>query len=73
MATQVNITSIVGVPPFNVWVCDNCESNQICTYIDTIYTGDSLSFTLPSEFENLTTYCIKVTNTLNCTECICIT
>lgn len=72
MATQVNISSIVGTPPYNIWVCDNCGSNQICTYID--YTvSNSFSFTLPSEYENLTTYCIKIIDSKDCTDCICIT
>lgn len=71
MATQVNISSINGIPPFNVWVCDNCGSNNTCTYVGTT-SSPSYSFTLPLGYENLPSYCVKVIDNLDCNQCTCL-
>ena len=67
MSVQVNITSIVGTPPFNVWVCDSTSNNNTCLYIATTI-NNSYSFDLPIEFQNASVYCIKIIDAEGCVE-----
>ena len=71
MATQVNITSLNGVPPFNIWVCYGCNEGDTCTFIATT-SASSYSFTLPLGYENVPTYCVKVFDNLDCEQCTCL-
>ena len=65
MSTQVTLTSISGTPPYNIWVCDTTGNTQTCIYVST--TPDSpYSFILPSEFENVTQFYIKLTDGYGC-------
>lgn len=71
MATQVNITSINGTPPFNIWVCYDCGENSTSTFIATT-SSSSYSFTLPLGYENVPSYCVKVYDYFECEQCTCL-
>lgn len=65
MPTVVNISSLSGAAPFNIYLCDNPQT--LCVYIDTIYLG-----LLPYEFEvpelliNSSSFVLKVSDSNNC-------
>jgi len=72
MAKTVSISAITGgTQPFDIWVCEDCTTNT-CQYIDTI-TGvtspSTYDFTLPSNFENLSSYTIRIIDNNNCVSC----
>jgi len=69
MAKTVSITAITGASPYDVWVCIDC-TNSNCQYIDTITTGDlTYDFTLPSRFESLSSYTIRIIDNNGCVIC----
>ena len=70
MSTTVRITDITGATPFDIWVCEDCSSNN-CQYITTITTGDlpNYEFILPSNFEYLSSYTVRIIDDNNCVIC----
>jgi len=70
MSTQITITNISGVPPFNVYLCDNPITLSI--YIDTISTFP-YNVTIPPIWSNLTSFNIKVIDDINCESILNIT
>ena len=65
MAINVNITSVVGTPPYLAWVCDSDAVNNVCVFISSFSTIP-FTFTLPEEFETAGSYCIKVIDAESC-------
>jgi hypothetical protein len=53
MSLIVNIQDIEGVPPYNVYLCN--ENGEGCFYINTI-TSAPYNFTIPPPKDNLTEY-----------------
>ena len=73
MALQYQISNLQGIDPFDIFVCDECNQNSFCIYIDTITTTDlPYIFTLPTAFENSPEYCIKAVDSRGCEVCECI-
>jgi len=70
MGTQVNISSITGTSPYNIWVCAVCGLNENCVFITTT-DKDNITFILPYEFENLTGFCVKINDSYGCIRCEC--
>lgn len=70
MSKTVDITAITGgTQPYDVWVCEDCSAN-VCQYITTINDSDlPYDFTLPSNFENLSSYTIRIIDNNNCITC----
>lgn len=69
----LNISQILGTPPFNVYVCDEFGSN--CEFIETINESDlPFSFQLPSAFTE-SSYCVSIIDDLGCdiNNCIAVT
>lgn len=65
MSTQITITNISGVPPFNVYLCDNPITLSI--YIDTISTSMfPYNVVIPPIWNNLTSFNVKVIDNINC-------
>lgn len=70
MSKVVTISNITGgAQPYDIWVCDDCSANN-CQYINTI-NGGSLpyDFILPTNFENLSSYTIRIIDNNNCVTC----
>jgi hypothetical protein len=70
MAKTVDITAITGgTQPYDIWVCEDCSSN-VCQYITTVNDADlPYDFTLPSNFENLSSYTIRIIDNNDCITC----
>ena len=65
MPTTVNITSLSGASPFDIYLCDNPSS--ICIYIDTITTGDlPYEFNVPDVLLNVSSFILKIMDNNNC-------
>ena len=66
MGTNITITSITGISPYDVYVCDT--SYTTCIYVSTINSGDlPYSFMIPSIFSSLTDFVVKVIDDNDCT------
>jgi len=63
MPTEVNINSLSGQSPFNVYLCDNPITS--CVYIDTV-TSAPFSFGIPDIFNGQTTFNLKITTGSGC-------
>jgi hypothetical protein len=57
MGIQVNINSITGQSPFNIFICDSNGDN--CIYIDKINEIPN-QFEIPSPYNTQTEYKIKI-------------
>ncbi len=69
MSTQITVSNVYsGTPPYDIWVCDECTSDNVCQYINTVTTLP-YSFTLPSEYDSYYTYGVKVIDDNNCSYC----
>ena len=65
MDTNITITSITGITPYDVYVCDT--SYTTCTYVSTINSGDlPYSFMIPSIFSSFTDFVVKVIDDNDC-------
>ena len=62
MVTEVNIESITGVSPFNIYVCDTNGDN--CFYINTI-NENSYTFEIPSPYDIMSEYMLKIVDARN--------
>jgi hypothetical protein len=64
MALRVTIDSIVGVSPFDIYICQ--PNGTGCFYIDTITTAP-FEFDIPSPYDTSSSYMLKVVDAFNCT------
>ena len=65
MDTNITITSITGITPYDVYVCDT--SYTTCIYVSTINSGDlPYSFMIPSIFFSFTDFVVKVIDDNDC-------
>jgi hypothetical protein len=65
MDTNITITSITGITPYDVYVCDT--SYTTCIYVSTINSGDlPYSFMIPSIFSSFTDFVVKVIDDNDC-------
>jgi hypothetical protein len=62
MTTEVNIESITGVSPFNIYVCEANGSN--CYYINTI-NENNYTFEIPPPYDTLNRYMLKIVDARN--------
>lgn len=70
MAFDITVNSIIsGTPPYNVWVCDSCNITATCQYVDSFSTS-AYTFTLPTMYESIPTYSVKVIDSNNCSYCV---
>jgi hypothetical protein len=66
MGTNITITSITGISPYDVYVCDTGYTT--CIYVSTINSGNlPYSFMIPSIFSSLTNFVVKVIDDNDCT------
>jgi hypothetical protein len=66
MGTNITITSITGISPYDVYVCDTGYTT--CIYVSTINSGNlPYSFMIPSIFSSLTDFVVKVIDDNDCT------
>jgi hypothetical protein len=66
MGTNITITSITGISPYDVYVCDTGYTT--CIYVSTINSGNlPYSFMIPSIFSTLTDFVVKVIDDNDCT------
>jgi hypothetical protein len=65
MGRQFTINYITGTPEYNVYVCDS--TGLSCVYIDTINNYDiPYTQTIPSPFDGLSEYVIKIIDINGC-------
>ena len=65
MSTQITITSITGIPSYDVYVCDT--EYTTCIYVSTINSCNlPYSFIIPSIFSSLTNFVVKVIDNNDC-------
>jgi hypothetical protein len=65
MGTNITISSITGITPYDVYVCDTGYTT--CIYVSTINSGNlPYSFMIPSIFSSLTNFVVKVIDNNNC-------
>jgi hypothetical protein len=65
MGTNITITSITGISPYDVYVCDTGYTT--CVYVSTINSGNlPYSFMIPSIFSSLTSFVVKVIDDNEC-------
>jgi hypothetical protein len=66
MGTNITISSITGISPYDVYVCDTGYTT--CIYVSTINSGNlPYSFMIPSIFPSLTNFVVKVIDDNDCT------
>jgi len=63
MSLNVNISSIVGTPPFDIYICQTGGTG--CFYINTI-TNTSYTFDIPQPYDINTSYMLKIIDNNNC-------
>ena len=67
----VTIDTVIGNPPFNVWVANGCETSSPSIFIVTITSLDiPYTFTLPIGYQN-SGFCVKTIDVDNCVVCEC--
>jgi hypothetical protein len=65
MDTNITITSITGISPYDVYVCDTGYTT--CVYVSTINSGDlPYSIMIPSIFSSFTDFVVKVIDDNDC-------
>lgn len=65
MPKYVEITSVTGSSPYNIYICDVDQVS--CTWISTITSGNlPYSFELPSIFSSYSDFAVKVVDSSNC-------
>lgn len=65
MPTQITISTLSGVSPFDVYTCDTGYTT--CVYVSTITSGDvPYTFFVPPIMEGMPSYGIKVVDSTNC-------
>lgn len=63
MPNQVNIVSLSGTPPYNIYVCD--ATITYCFFVQTI-VGAPYMFNVPSPLDSTTPIILKVIDFNNC-------
>lgn len=63
MSLNVNITSVIGTPPFDIYICQSGGTG--CFYINTISSTNYL-FEIPEPYNNSTSYMLKIIDNNNC-------
>ena len=63
MANIVQITSLSGTPPYDIYVCD--QTITYCYIVQTI-SGSSVSFTVPYPLESTTPIILKIIDSNDC-------
>lgn len=63
MAKQININTITGVPPYDIYVCQIDGTG--CIYINTI-SSTPYSFIIPSPYDTADNFTLKVTDANGC-------
>ena len=65
MPTYVEISSVTGTSPYNIYICDTDLVS--CTWISTITSGElPYSFELPFIYLNYPDFAVKVVDSFNC-------
>jgi hypothetical protein len=65
MATDITITGLGGVSPFDLYVCDTGMTT--CIYVNTITLGDvPFLFPIPPVFSSLNSFTVKVVDDNDC-------
>jgi hypothetical protein len=63
MAVQVNISSITGTSPYDIYICQPAGTN--CFYITTI-SSTSYVFDIPAPYDTSTSYMLKIIDNNGC-------
>lgn len=63
MPVEVNISSIVGSPPFDIYICQT--GGTACFYINTI-SETTYSFDIPQPYDTNSAYMLKIIDNNNC-------
>lgn len=63
MSKLISIDSVVGVSPYDVYICDDTATN--CFYITTTSTIP-YTFEIPPPYDQLTTYILKLVDAQGC-------
>jgi hypothetical protein len=63
MAVQVNISSITGTSPYDIYICQPLGTN--CFYITTI-SSTSYVFDIPAPYDTSTSYMLKIVDNNGC-------
>ena len=65
MDTNITITSITGITPYDVYVCDTGMTS--CVYVSTINSGDlPYTFEVPIIYANSTEFNLRVVDNNQC-------
>ncbi len=65
MPTNINVSSITGQEPFDVYICDS--GSTVCVYVDTINSVDlPYIFDVPLVFGSLMSFNLQVVDDNNC-------
>lgn len=63
MSLKVNISSIIGLAPFDIYICQTGGTS--CFYINTI-SETTYSFDIPQPYDTNTAYMLKIIDNNNC-------
>jgi len=75
MAKQYQINNLQGNEPYNIYVCNTCDtpSNTYCEYVVTLNNSDlPYIIDLPNTFENASEYCFVSIDSQDCLSCDCV-
>ena len=65
MAHEITVSTIIGTPPFDVYVCD--ITNTYCFFVSGITTvPPNFIFTVPSPLENVDSLLLKIIDSTGC-------
>lgn len=63
MSLNVNVTSIIGAPPFDIYICQTGGTN--CFYINTT-SQTTYSFDIPQPYDTNPAYMLKIVDSNGC-------
>ena len=65
MPTNINVSSITGQEPFDLYICDS--GSTVCFYVDTIDSVDlPYIFEVPFVLSTLTSFNLQIVDDNNC-------